>query len=90
MFSPVITVDDTPPVISDCPSSTTYTVPLGTLGTIARWTEPTATDDSGVEPNRIQSHQSGDTFMVGVTQVTYIFSDSSRNEATCSFSITGN
>ena len=82
-------VDTNPPVISGCPQSATYTVPLGTLGTIARWTEPTAIDDSGVVPTSIQSHQSGDNFMVGVTQVTYIFSDQANNQATCEFTITG-
>ena len=82
-------MDTNPPVISGCPQSATYTVPLGTLGTIARWTEPTAIDDSGGQPTKLQSHQSGDSFMVGVTQVTYIFSDQANNQATCEFTITG-
>ncbi|XP_072013682.1 uncharacterized protein [Amphiura filiformis] len=84
----VIVVDTIPPVISGCPQSPTYTVPLGTSGRVASWIEPIATDDSGVTPTYIQSHSPGDRFMVGVTQVTYIFSDSSRNEARCSFGIT--
>ncbi|XP_072051832.1 uncharacterized protein [Amphiura filiformis] len=84
----VIVVDTIPPVISGCPQSPTYTVPLGTLGRVASWIEPTATDDSGVTPTYIQSHSPGDRFMVGITRVTYIFSDSSGNEARCSFGIT--
>ncbi len=77
-------------MISGCPQSATYTVPLGTSGSIATWIEPTAIDDSRLIPTSVQSHQSGDTFMVGVTQVTYVFSDSSGNQAICSFSINGN
>ncbi|XP_072014219.1 hyalin-like, partial [Amphiura filiformis] len=83
-------VDTIPPVISGCPLSATYTVPLGTPRRIVSWLEPAATDDCGVMPTSLQSHSPGDSFVVGVTQVTYIFSDSSGNDEFCSFSITGN
>ena len=54
------------------------------------WNEPTATDNSGMVPSRIQSHRPGDIFLVGDTPVTYIFSDQAGNDATCQFVITGN
>ena len=52
------------------------------------WTEPTATDNSGMIPTVTQSHQPGDSFPVGSTQVTYTFTDMTGNQATCSFSLT--
>ncbi len=52
------------------------------------WTEPTATDNSGTQPSFTQSHQSGDIFIVGTTQVRYIFSDVSGNQAVCTFTVT--
>ena len=51
------------------------------------WTEPTATDNSGMTPTVTQSHQPGDSFPVGTTQVTYSFTDMAGNQATCTFSV---
>ena len=67
----------------------TFTVPIGTPCQVVTWTEPTATDDSGVPPTVLQSHQSGECFPVGVTQVDYLFTDPSGNVATAQFTITG-
>ena len=63
---------------------------LGTNSRVVTWTEPTATDDSGVTPTVVQSHSSGDMFPVGTTQVMYTFTDAAGNMAMCTFSITGN
>ena len=52
------------------------------------WTEPTATDDSGIEPTVTQTHRPGDSFTVGATEVVYTFTDVSGNEARCTFTIT--
>ena len=52
------------------------------------WTEPTSTDNSGMTPTVTQSHQPGDSFNVGTTQVTYTFTDMAGNQAFCSFSVT--
>lgn len=81
-------VDSNPPVVSNCPQHTTYNVPVGTPSRVGDWIEPTATDDCGV-PTVIRSHRPGQDFNVGVTQVTYIFTDSSGNTGLCSFTITG-
>ena len=85
----VVAIDSTEPVITGCPESMQYTVPLGLSTTIATWIEPTATDNSGSQPIVTKSHEPGSNFPVGATQVTYIFRDGSGNEATCSFAIMG-
>ena len=82
--------DSSPPVVSNCPESSDYTLPFGATSRVVTWTEPTATDDSGMEPTVTQTHQSGDTFPIGSTQVVYTFMDRAGNIAMCSFSITGN
>ena len=86
----VIAVDSSPPTINDCPPSSTYTVPIGTPSRVVTWTEPTATDDSGVAPTVVSTHQPGESFPVGTTEVIYIFADQEGNDATCSFTIMGN
>ena len=81
--------DTTPPVINDCPTTLSFVVPFGTPSRTVIWEEPTATDDSGAMPTLIaRSHQPGDSFPVGTTQVVYTFTDASGNRAMCSFSIT--
>lgn len=47
-------------------------------------------DNSGGEVTVISSHNPGDQFSVGTTQVTYTFRDFAGNQAQCSFTITGN
>ena len=61
--------------------------PAVSSSTIASWTEPTATDDSGVAPTRSRSHTPGSTFPVGTTVVTYRFTDTSGNSDTCQFQL---
>ena len=86
-----VSVSDTvPPTVTFCPQPVTVTTPFGTLSTIATWAEPTATDDCPGVPMRVQSHSSGADFPVGVTQVTYIFTDAAGNDAFCQFTVTGN
>ncbi len=86
----VITVDTIPPVIRNCPDPVTSMVSFGTPSTPVSWIPPTAFDDSGVEPVCTNSHNAGDVFFVGVTQVTIVCRDASGNQATCSFRVTGN
>ena len=85
----VVEVDSIAPVIFGCPQSSTYTVAFGTTSRIVTWIEPTATDNSGGQPTVIKSHQPGDSFPVGTTQVTYTFRDQGGNEAMCSFPVMG-
>ena len=63
-------------------------VPFGVPSTTVTWTEPTATDNSGMTPRMIRTHQPGDSFPVGTTTVTYMFMDMTGNRVQCSFGIT--
>ena len=86
---PVVRVDTTPPTVISCPQAQTVPVPISTPSAIANWVEPTAVDDSGIMPTVVMSHSSGSSFPVGVTQVTYIFTDAAGNEALCQFTVNG-
>ena len=85
-----MSVDTDAPIVSGCPGSESYPVPCGTQSRSVTWIEPTAFDNSGRQPTISRSHQPGQNFPVGISQVTYTFTDSSGNEAQCSFTITGN
>ena len=85
----VVEVDSIAPVIFGCPQSSTYTVDFGTTFRIVTWIEPTATDNSGGQPTIFKTHQPGESFPVGTTQVTYNFRDQSQNSAVCSFAVMG-
>ena len=80
--------DTTPPIVNGCPNPLNIIVPFGMNSVSVTWTEPTATDNSGITPTVTQSHQPGDSFPVGTTQVTYTFTDMVGNEALCSFTVT--
>ncbi|PIK44136.1 hyalin [Apostichopus japonicus] len=85
-----ITDDDpennVPPVVS-CIPDVTETTPLGTGGRLVFYTEPTATDDSGIVSLQQRTHGPGTFFSSGVTQVTYIFVDPAGNTAECTFRV---
>ena len=84
----VMEEDTIPPTITGCPEPLTLPADAGSSTAIATWTEPTATDNSGISPTRLQTHRSGESFTVGQTDVTYIFTDQAGNAATCSFTVT--
>ena len=86
----VMEEDTIPPTITGCPGTLTFPTDAGSNTAVATWTEPTATDNSGISPTRLQTHRSGESFSVGQTEVTYIFTDQAGNAATCSFTVTGN
>ena len=76
-LAPVVThVDDITKIIGSNVNETTVT-----------WTEPTATDNSGSVFLRFQTYAPGSAFPIGITKVTYIFSDSSENNASTSFNV---
>ncbi|PIK57645.1 hyalin [Apostichopus japonicus] len=83
----VQTVDTTPPDGMGCPQSVVETVELGVTSVPVFWVEPTVTDISGTERLDDRSHQPGQSFMVGLTTVTYVFSDASNNIARCTFNV---
>ncbi len=82
-------VDDTPPEITRCPDSQSTTVPLGTTSAFATWIPPTAIDDSGTVPTCSSPFSPGQSFPIGITQVTYVCTDEAGNMARCTFSVSG-
>ncbi|KAJ8024243.1 Hyalin [Holothuria leucospilota] len=78
---------DTIPPVVNCPNNVSVQVPLGAEGRSVDWPEPTAMDQSGDVIVLVQSHNPGQFFTVGNTVVTYIFQDSSANNAFCSFHV---
>ena len=96
-FNFVITITDTQlPIISgQYPNININNDPnAGTA--IVSWTPPTASDNSGTV-SLTSTHQPGDAFFIGVTNITYTAVDSYSNQATlvltiivtgeCSFSL---
>ncbi|XP_022082302.1 mucin-2-like isoform X2 [Acanthaster planci] len=78
--------DDIRPVVTSFPSDITITVPFGTTSAVATWDEPTSTDNSGTS-NQSGSIPSGSTFPLGITPVTYTFTDPSGNTVTMTFNV---
>ena len=78
------------PTISNCPANITVSTGAGraTCNQTATWTAPTATTSCGEVANVSSSHNSGDTFPVGTTTVTYTFTDCASNTSMCSFTVT--
>ena len=81
-----IPVDDIPPVIPVC-DDCGATVGLNIGGTIVQFTEPTATDNSGIVSLQSRTHAPGEFFIVGSTPITYVFVDGKGNTAECTFNV---
>ncbi len=81
--------DTTPPTVIGCPSDITQEIATGQTSIPVTWTEPTATDN--VTPanqiSRLATHQPNQAFLVGTTNVQYIFTDQAGNIATCAFNV---
>jgi HYR domain len=89
----VTVVDNTAPVIAGCPANISVNTGAGrtTCDQTATWTEPTATDNCTAAGSlvRTRSHAPGTVFPVGVTTVTYTFTDAAGNVSLpCSFTVT--
>ena len=80
-------IDNTPPVVSDCPEDINVDTTIDGAAVTVTWTEPTASDDSG-SVSSTSSSAPGDDFPVGTTEVTYTFTDDAGNSAVCTFSVT--
>lgn len=81
-------VDTTEPTITGCPEDIIESVELGIQTSAVFWTEPTATDASGVVQVSSRSHTPGMNFPVDeLTTVIYEFSDNSGNVARCIFTV---
>lgn len=84
----VTVVDNTLPVVSNCPANISLPALAGTCARPVSWTEPTASDACGPITLISRSHVPGASFNVGNTTVTYRFKDASNNEISCSFKVT--
>lgn len=89
IFMPEIlnVIDNTPPVITNCPTDMTVSNDAGLCSAVVNWTAPTITDNCGID-TVIVSHSSGDVFNVGTTTVTYTATDIGGNTVMCDFNIT--
>ena len=77
--------EDEDPIISNCPTNITVSNDAGVCGAIVSWTAPTQTDNCGA--TLTSTNIPGDFFPIGTTTVDYIATDSSGNQAICSFTI---
>ena len=77
----ILLTDTEAPELTACPAN--ITLPAGT--NIATWDTPIASDNCSF--SLTSTHNSGDTFPVGCTTVTYIVTDACGNEASCSFEV---
>jgi hypothetical protein len=76
--------DMTPPVFTTCPEDINLTTPSSSA--IANWTAPNATDNCGM-PTITGNRNSGESFPIGTTNVTYTAVDARGNFSTCTFAI---
>lgn len=81
-------VDNQVPVISNCPGTIIQSL-SGTCKSIVNWTPPTAGDNCAVV-SFTSSHNPGDEFDAGTTQVTYTATDAYGNVSTCTFNVVVN
>jgi uncharacterized repeat protein (TIGR01451 family) len=77
--------DVTAPVIAGCPANISLTT--ATTNAIANWTAPTATDACGAT-TLTSNFNSGASFPIGSTTVTYTARDAANNSAVCNFTVT--
>ena len=83
-----ITVEDNEPPSVTCPADIVLSTVTGTCEAFATWDLPVPTDNCGSASISGSTHNSGDSFPLGTTTVTYTVVDDAGNEATCSFDIT--
>ncbi|HYF68906.1 MAG TPA: HYR domain-containing protein [Ohtaekwangia sp.] len=81
----VVVKDETPPVITGCPSDITLTANALCKAT-GTWSAPTGSDNCGAV-TMTTTHASGTLFSLGTTPVTYTATDGSGNKTTCTFNV---
>ncbi|XP_067041700.1 uncharacterized protein [Acropora muricata] len=81
--------DSQPPSFGvSCPRSLLLSyAEKGTFSALVNWTNPVATDNSGLTPKVTSNFQSPQTFSVGNHVITYTAEDKSGNKATCTFTV---
>jgi len=80
--------DAVSPLINNCPTNITQTVPFGQTSDVVTWADVMPTDNC-TTPTLTESHSSGDTFPVGTTNVSITAADAAGNVSTaCEFTVT--
>ncbi|HRJ31456.1 MAG TPA: HYR domain-containing protein [Cyclobacteriaceae bacterium] len=82
----VTVVDNTAPVITNCPSNITLPLVSGCSRSVS-WTPPSASDNCGVA-SFTSTALPGAIFSSGITTVTYTAVDINNNSTTCVFTVT--
>ncbi|XP_071962236.1 uncharacterized protein [Antedon mediterranea] len=82
----VSVIDDEDPILTNCPGNQKIDIMGTETSTEVTWTEPSATDNSG-KLTVTSTHESGDSFYSGTTDVFYTAVDSGGNSVQCSFQI---
>lgn len=82
----VVVSDDMVPVLSGMPSSIQQNNDSNQCGAVVMWNAPVASDNCSVSVT--SNYNSGDTFPIGTTTVTYVVSDASGNSDSASFTVT--
>ncbi len=82
------TLERVPPVFAECPDDITQRSGAATEMPVY-WRVPVASDECG-EPRVVSTHEPGDLFPIGSTEVVYTATDRSGNTATCSFQVNVN
>ena len=85
-FDVTITFDDNP-AIAGMPSDITQTADAGECGAVVTWVAPTVPANCG-DATLTSTHNSGDTFVVGATTVSYTAEDIHGNTTTSTFTVT--
>ena len=84
-FAPL--TDDEKPFIVGCPTDINNSTDVNAATGTANWTPPTARDNSGLV-TLTSSHNTSDSFPIGVTQVNYTAVDAAGNMADiCGFNV---
>ena len=85
----LLSLDSQPPSFGvSCPRSLLLSyAEKGTFSALVNWTNPVATDNSGLTPKVTSNFQSPQTFSQGNHVITYTAEDKSGNKATCTFTV---
>ncbi len=83
----ITVADSEPPNIGPIPADFVFTLPFDDCTTTHSWFPPTASDNCGIS-DFVSSHQLGDTFQAGETQVTFTATDVNGNITEESFLVT--
>lgn len=83
----ILVEDQDAPTFTDTVPNITTVINPGTCGSVVTWDEPLALDACDSALNITSTHQSGDTFEVGSTLVTYTATDNFNNSTSIFFNV---